>query len=164
MSRTKKKPSVINFFAEVYEVVRLVPKGCVTTYGAIAYYLGSKSGARMVGWALHGCPKGIPAHRVVNRAGLLTGKVHFKPPSAMQAQLKKEGIIVVKNKVKNFSEVFLGPSQRVVVTESRASRSELPASDTAAGIQKQPNIEYLSKDKIQPWVSASNLARCRFSK
>jgi methylated-DNA-protein-cysteine methyltransferase-like protein len=114
MPRTKKKQSASNFFADVYEVVRLVPKGRVTSYGAIAHYLGVKSSARMVGWAMHGCPKDVPAHRVVNSSGLLTGKVHFKPPSAMQARLKKEGVLVVKDKVKNFSEIFWDPSKELL--------------------------------------------------
>jgi methylated-DNA-protein-cysteine methyltransferase-like protein len=110
MPRTKKKQSASNFFGDVYEVVRLVPKGRVTSYGAIAHYLGVKSSARMVGWAMHGCPKDVPAHRVVNSSGLLTGKVHFKPPSSMQARLKKEGVLVAKDKVKNFREIFWDPS------------------------------------------------------
>jgi methylated-DNA-protein-cysteine methyltransferase-like protein len=114
MPRTKKKQSASNFFDDVYEVVRLVPKGRVTSYGAIAHYLGVKSSARMVGWAMHGCPKDVPAHRVVNSSGLLTGKVHFKPPSAMEARLKKEGVLVAKNKVKNFKEVFWDPSKELL--------------------------------------------------
>lgn len=114
MPRTKKKQSAPNFFDDVYEVVRLVPKGRVTSYGAIAHYLGVKSSARMVGWAMHGCPKDVPAHRVVNSAGLLTGKVHFKPPSAMEARLKKEGVLVSKNKVKNFQVVFWDPSKELL--------------------------------------------------
>jgi methylated-DNA-protein-cysteine methyltransferase related protein len=114
MPRTKKTQSASNFFADVYEVVRLVPKGRVTSYGAIAHYLGVKSSARMVGWAMHGCPKDVPAHRVVNSSGLLTGKVHFKPPSAMQARLKKEGVLVVKDKVKNFLEIFWDPSKELL--------------------------------------------------
>src|SRR5687767_4623572 len=114
MPRTKKKQSPSNFFDDVYEVVRLVPKGRVTSYGAIAHYLGVKSSARMVGWAMHGCPRGVPAHRVVNSAGLLTGKHHFKPPSAMEARLKKEGVLVAKNKVNNFKEVFWDPSKELL--------------------------------------------------
>jgi methylated-DNA-protein-cysteine methyltransferase-like protein len=114
MPRTKKKQSASNFFADVYEVVRLIPKGRVTSYGAIAHYLGVKSSARMVGWAMHGCPKNVPAHRVVNSSGLLTGKVHFKPPSAMQTRLKKEGVVVVKDKVKNFAEVLWDPSKELL--------------------------------------------------
>jgi methylated-DNA-protein-cysteine methyltransferase-like protein len=114
MPRTKKTQSASNFFADVYEVVRLIPKGRVTSYGAIGHYLGVKSSARMVGWAMHGCPKDVPAHRVVNSSGLLTGKVHFKPPSAMQARLKKEGVLVVKDKVKNFLEIFWDPSKELL--------------------------------------------------
>jgi methylated-DNA-protein-cysteine methyltransferase-like protein len=110
MPRTKKTQTQPNFFADVYDVVRLIPKGRVTSYGAIAHYLGAKSGARMVGWAMNGCPKGVPAHRVVNSAGLLTGKHHFKPPALMQKLLEKEGVKIVKNQVKNFTEIFWNPS------------------------------------------------------
>src|SRR5687768_856747 len=113
MSRTKKKQSANNFFDDVYDVVKLIPKGRVTSYGAIAHYLGTKSSARMVGWAMFGCPKGVPAHRVVNSAGMLTGKHHFKPPSAMQQRLRKEGVLVVKDKVKNFKDVFWDPAREL---------------------------------------------------
>ena len=113
MARIKKKHSADNFFQDVYEVAKLVPKGRVTSYGAIAHYLGLKSSARMVGWALHGCPKNVPAHRVVNRSGLLTGKHHFSPPSAMQRSLEKEGIIVKDDKVQHFAEVFWDPSSEL---------------------------------------------------
>jgi methylated-DNA-protein-cysteine methyltransferase related protein len=114
MARTKKKQSASNFFDDVYEVVKLVPKGRVTSYGAIAHYLGTKSSARMVGWAMHGCPKGVPAHRVVNSSGLLTGKHHFKPPSRMEKLLEKEGVEVVGDKVKFFAEVFWDPNRELV--------------------------------------------------
>jgi methylated-DNA-protein-cysteine methyltransferase-like protein len=90
--------------------VKLIPKGRVTSYGAIAHYLGAKSGARMVGWAMHGCPKGVPAHRVVNSSGLLTGKHHFKTPDMMEKLLKKEGIAVRNNKVVQFADLFWNPS------------------------------------------------------
>ena len=110
MTRIKKKQSADNFFQDVYEVAKLVPKGRVTSYGAIAHYLGMKSSARMVGWALHDCPKNVPAHRVVNRSGLLTGKHHFNPPSAMQKSLEKEGIKVKNDQVQNFAGVFWDPS------------------------------------------------------
>ena len=99
MASIKKTQSADNFFSDVYEVAKLIPKGRVTSYGAIARYLGVKSSARMVGWAMHGCPKGVPAHRVVNSAGLLTGKHHFDPPSSMQRSLKKEGVKVIGDKV-----------------------------------------------------------------
>jgi methylated-DNA-protein-cysteine methyltransferase-like protein len=102
--------SADNFFHDVHEVAKLIPKGRVTSYGAIARYLGLKSSARMVGWAMHGCPKGVPAHRVVNSAGLLTGKHHFKPPSAMKKALEKEGVKVRKDQVQNFKAIFWDPS------------------------------------------------------
>jgi methylated-DNA-protein-cysteine methyltransferase related protein len=76
----KKTQSEHNFFDDVYAIVSLIPKGRATSYGAIAHYLGLKSSARMVGWAMHACPAGLPAHRVVNSLGLLTGKHHFKTP------------------------------------------------------------------------------------
>lgn len=111
MARIKKKQSADNFFSDVYEVAKLIPKGRVTTFGAIANYLGLKSSARMVGWALNGCPKGVPAHRVVNRMGILSGKHHFSPPSAMQRSLEKEGVIVKNDQVQNFEELFWNPSE-----------------------------------------------------
>jgi methylated-DNA-protein-cysteine methyltransferase-like protein len=114
MTRTKKTDSTSNFFADVYEVVKLIPKGRVTSYGAIGKYLGAKSSARMVGWAMHGCPKGVPAHRVVNSSGLLTGKHHFKTPTLMENLLKKEGVKVVNNKVRNFKELLWDPTQELL--------------------------------------------------
>ncbi|WP_410221873.1 MGMT family protein [Pedobacter sp.] len=101
-----------NFYEQVFEVVRLVPKGRVTSYGAIAKALGVASSSRMVGHAMSYAgmsqPK-VPAHRVVNSAGLLTGKFHFSPPSLMEELLTAEGIIVEKDKVKNFKKVFWDP-------------------------------------------------------
>jgi len=113
MPRIKKKPSDSAFFDDVYAVVRLIPKGRVTSYGAIAHFLGTKSGARMVGWAMYGCPKGLPAHRVVNSAGLLTGKHHFKTPLEMQRRLEKEGIIVIKDKIEHFKDIFWDPAREL---------------------------------------------------
>ena len=113
MARIKKTQSGDNFFNDVHQVAKLIPKGRVTSYGAIANYLGVKSSARMVGWAMHGCPKGVPAHRVVNSAGLLTGKPHFKPPSAMKKALEKEGVKVRKDQVQNFRQVFWDPSKEL---------------------------------------------------
>lgn len=115
MPRIKKKGANSAFFDDVYEVVRLIPKGRVTSYGAIAHFLGAKSGARMVGWAMYGCPQGLPAHRVVNSAGLLTGKHHFKTPREMQHRLEKEGIVVVKDKIKNFKDIFWDPSRELAL-------------------------------------------------
>jgi methylated-DNA-protein-cysteine methyltransferase-like protein len=100
-----------NFFEEIYEVVKLIPQGRVTSYGAIANYLGLKGGARMVGWAMNGVGDRmeIPAHRVVNRNGLLTGKHHFATPTEMQERLEKEGIIIEDNQIKKFEKVFWNP-------------------------------------------------------
>jgi methylated-DNA-protein-cysteine methyltransferase related protein len=109
MSVNKKKVTE-NFFQDVYDVVRLIPKGRISTYGAIAAYLGAKSSSRMVGWAMNGCPKNVPAHRVVNRQGLLTGKHHFPTTSTMESRLKREGIIVVDDKVQKFKDLFWDPS------------------------------------------------------
>ncbi|WP_250630193.1 MGMT family protein [Rhodoflexus caldus] len=104
-----------NFFEDVYEVVCLIPRGRVTSYGAIAKYLGSKMSARMVGWAMnaaHTRPE-VPAHRVVNRSGLLTGKHHFGTPTAMQEALQAEGVQVVDDRVVNFKELFWDPQQEL---------------------------------------------------
>ena len=99
-----------NFFERVYEVSRLIPYGRVTTYGAIAKYLGSAQSARMVGWAMNNShTKNVPAHRVVNRIGLLTGKQHFEGTNLMQQLLESEGIVVVDNKIQNFETVFWNP-------------------------------------------------------
>ena len=105
-----------NFFSLVYEVARQIPKGRVTSYGAIAACLGTKSSARMVGWAMNGChrvkPK-VPAHRVVNRNGLLTGKHHFNPPGIMEELLKKEGIMVKNDQIVNFKKHFWDPVEEL---------------------------------------------------
>ncbi|MDH5474634.1 MAG: MGMT family protein [Cyclobacteriaceae bacterium] len=100
------KPS---FFQDVYEVAKLIPYGKVTTYGAIATYLGAKGSARMVGWAMNGCPAEVPAHRVVNRIGLLTGKHHFHEPNRMQELLESENITVKDDKIENFDYYFWDP-------------------------------------------------------
>lgn len=99
-----------DFFEKVYEVVRQIPEGKVTSYGAIAEYLGLKKSARMVGWALNkSFKKSIPAHRVVNRKGILTGKNHFQTPFMMQELLEKEGITVINDKIINFEKHFWHP-------------------------------------------------------
>lgn len=103
-----------NFFLEVYEVVKLIPKGRVTSYGTIAKFLGMKSGARMVGWALNSSfgekYADLPAHRVVNNSGLLTGKHHFATPTLMADRLKEEGVPVEKDKVKDFKKYHWDPA------------------------------------------------------
>jgi methylated-DNA-protein-cysteine methyltransferase-like protein len=99
------------FFQDVYDVVRLVPRGRVTTYGAIANYLGAARSSRMVGWAMnasHTQPD-IPAHRVVNRQGLLTGKMMFAYPMQMQELLESEGVRVENDRVMEFERVFWEP-------------------------------------------------------
>ena len=102
------------FFHLVYEVVRQIPKGRVSTYGAIAAVLGTRLSARMVGWAMNGAhqvkPK-VPAHRVVNRNGMLTGKHHFNTPEKMQELLEKEGVMVKEDQVLHFKEIFWDPSK-----------------------------------------------------
>lgn len=101
-----------SFFQDVWDVVGQIPKGRVTTYGAIATYLGTKSSARMVGWAMNGSfvvqPK-VPAQRVVNRNGMLSGKAHFATPMLMEELLQKEGIQVENNKIVDFENIFWDP-------------------------------------------------------
>lgn len=99
-----------NFIRDVHEVAKLIPWGRVTSYGAIAHYLGNRMSARMVGWAMHTCPPDVPAHRVVNSQGLLTAKHHFKTPKTMQYLLEKEGHRIIGDKIQHFGEVFWNPS------------------------------------------------------
>ncbi len=105
-----------NFFQNVYEVVKLIPAGRVTSYGAIASYLGSKGSARMVGWALIAShtQSNIPAYRVVNRHGLLTGKQHFESPNAMQDYLEREGVRVENERVIDFDKLFWDPAKELL--------------------------------------------------
>lgn len=108
------KPETLNFFDKVYEVARLVPYGRVTSYGAIAIYLSAARSARMVGYAMNGSHgKDVPAHRVVNRKGLLTGKHHFDGTNLMQQLLESEGIEVIDNQIQNFDKVFWNPSKEL---------------------------------------------------
>lgn len=105
----------VNYFDLVYQVVREIPRGRVTSYGAIAHYLGLKSGARMVGYAMnaaHAMPD-VPAQRVVNRQGLLTGKHHFESPTRMQELLEADGVKVVQDRVMNFEKVFWDPEKEL---------------------------------------------------
>lgn len=100
-----------NFFEKVYEVVRRIPEGKVTSYGAIANHLGTARSARMVGWAMNACAgrDDVPAHRVVNRNGVLTGKFHFQGTNLMQQLLENEGIRVEDNQVVDFDQYFWQP-------------------------------------------------------
>lgn len=101
-----------SFFDRVYEVVRRVPYGRVTSYGAIAGYLGTRMSSRMVGWAMNQChthPHNVPAHRVVNRLGLLTGKHHFGGPQVMEDLLRSEGIPVENDRIVDFEKYFWDP-------------------------------------------------------
>jgi len=101
-----------SFHQKVYDVVRQIPAGRVTSYGAIARYLGSPQSSRMVGWAMnqaHSQPNFIPAHRVVNRNGMLTGKHHFGGPEVMRELLESEGILILNNQVSDFEEIFWDP-------------------------------------------------------
>lgn len=105
-----------NFFNQVYQVVKQVPAGRVTSYGAIAKYLGSPGAARMVGWAMNAChsqKEYIPAHRVVNRNGLLTGKHHFDSPNAMQELLEAEGLKMKGNQILDFEDKFWNPEDEL---------------------------------------------------
>lgn len=98
-----------SFFEKVYQVARRIPYGRVTSYGAIANYLATSGSARMVGWAMNSCPEDVPAHRVVNRIGLLSGKHHFGGTNLMQQLLENEGIRVADNRVQDFEKVFWQP-------------------------------------------------------
>lgn len=116
MGRSKNLSSQMNndnFFQKVYDVTRLIPSGRVTSYGAIAKYLGSAQSARMVGWALNVChtsKEWIPAHRVVNRNGQLSGKIHFPGSNTMQQLLESEGVKIEENAVVDFDKLFWDPS------------------------------------------------------
>ncbi len=104
-----------NFFERAYDIARKIPYGRVTSYGAIANYLGAKKSARMVGWAMNASSKDetVPAHRVVNRLGVLTGKFHFNGINLMQQLLEEEGIKIHESKIVDFKSVFWDPSQEI---------------------------------------------------
>jgi methylated-DNA-protein-cysteine methyltransferase-like protein len=114
MKPTAQNPSEPrNFFQDVHEVARLIPPGRVSTYGAIAHYLGSRRGARTVGYAMmaaHTAEQYVPAHRVVNRLGQLTGRLHYATPFAMQEALEAEGVRVEEDQVVEFSKLFWDPN------------------------------------------------------
>ncbi|MFH1120470.1 MAG: MGMT family protein [Bacteroidota bacterium] len=104
------------FFENVYDVVKLIPYGRATSYGAIANFLGSRGSARMVGWAMnasHHASEPIPAHRVVNRLGMLTGKQHFGSPDLMQQLLESEGAVIENDQIANFREIFWDPAKEI---------------------------------------------------
>ena len=110
MSQSKTKS---NFFQKVFDLVKLIPSGKVTSYGAIARYIGSPQSARMVGWALNSIKNtnySVPAHRVVNRKGLLTGKLHFGSSNTMHNLLVSEGLVLEDNQIMNFVECFWDPN------------------------------------------------------
>jgi len=106
------RPEKDNLYENIYELVRCIPRGRVSSYGAIAAAIGLKSGARVVGYAMnnsHAAKPNVPAHRVVNRNGLLTGKHHFNPPEVMQLLLEAEGIVIIDDQVQNFASLFWDP-------------------------------------------------------
>ena len=110
-------PAPRNFFQDVHEVVRLIPAGRVSTYGTIAHYLGARHGARIVGYAMlaaHTADQYVPAHRVVNRLGHLTGRLHFATPDAMQQALEAEGVRVVEDRVQDFGQLLWDPAVELV--------------------------------------------------
>ena len=108
------KQETLNFFDKVYEVAKQIPYGRVTSYGAIAKYLGASRSARMIGYAMNGSVgKDVPAHRVVNRNGLLTGKHHFDGTNLMQQLLESEGIKVIENQIQDFGMVFWDPAKEL---------------------------------------------------
>lgn len=104
-----------NFFEKVYQVAVQIPYGRITSYGAIAKYLGAAGSARMVGWAMNasGKKENVPAHRVVNRKGLLTGKHHFEGTNLMQQLLESEGVEVIENQIQNFEKLFWDPMKEL---------------------------------------------------
>ena len=106
-----------DFFEQVYQVVREIPEGRVSSYGLIARYLGSARGARMVGWAMNACMNrdDVPAHRVVNRLGVLSGKMHFITPTAMQERLESEGIVVENDQILNFKKYLWDPNSELIL-------------------------------------------------
>lgn len=107
-----------SFFEDVYAVVRQIPKGRVTSFGAIANYLGTRSSARMVGWAMNGAHSAsskVPAHRVLNRNGMLTGKAHFATPTLMEELLLKEKIKVENDTVVDFKKLFWDPAEELEI-------------------------------------------------
>jgi len=109
------KPETLSFFDKVYAVARLIPHGRVTSYGAIAKYLGAARSARMVGYAMNAShTKDVPAHRVVNRKGLLTGKFHFDGTNLMQQLLESEGVEVKENQIQGFEELFWDPTKELL--------------------------------------------------
>lgn len=111
-------PDQTDFFQQVYQVARLIPHGRVTSYGAIGKYLGAAQSARMVGWAMnntHSQATVVPAHRVVNRNGLLTGKRAFENPNAMQELLEAEGVSVVEDQIVSFNKYFWDPSENLTL-------------------------------------------------
>lgn len=104
------------FFEKVYEITRLIPCGRVTTYGAIAKYIGSPQSARIVGWALnnsHSFPEFVPAHRVINRNGVLTGKHHFRHENMMKELLESEGVTVKNDVVTDFKKLYWDPCKEL---------------------------------------------------
>jgi methylated-DNA-protein-cysteine methyltransferase-like protein len=108
------KPETLGFFEKVYEVAKQIPYGRVTSYGAIGKYLGAAKSARIVGYAMNSSHnKDVPAHRVVNRKGLLTGKHHFEGTNLMQQLLENEGVQVVENQIQNFDAVFWDPAKEL---------------------------------------------------
>lgn len=112
------KPETLNFFERVYEVARQIPYGRVTSYGAIAKYLAAPRSARMVGYAMNGSVgKDVPAHRVVNRNGLLTGKHHFDGTNLMQQLLESEGVEVSNSQIQDFDTVFWDPSKDLKILD-----------------------------------------------
>ena len=108
------KPETLHFYERVYEIVCKIPEGKVTSYGAIANFLGAKRSARLVGYAMNNShSKNVPAHRVVNRKGLLTGKHHFDGTNLMQQLLENEGVEVIDNQIQNLESVFWNPMEHL---------------------------------------------------
>ena len=116
LEATAKSTETVSFFEDVFDVVRQIPRGRVTSYGAIAQYLGTRLSARMVGWAMnasHIAKPPVPAQRVVNRNGMLSGRHHFPTPTRMEEMLKKEGIIVKDDVIVDFKKIFWDPTEEL---------------------------------------------------
>jgi methylated-DNA-protein-cysteine methyltransferase related protein len=105
-----------NKFEDIYDVVKLIPKGRVCSYGIIAEYLGSKRGARLVGWAMNALNNRIdvPAHRVVNRNGFLSGKAAFETPTMMKERLEEEGLVIIDDQIQDFDKILWNPNEELL--------------------------------------------------
>jgi methylated-DNA-protein-cysteine methyltransferase related protein len=139
-----------SFFEKVYEIARQIPEGRVTSYGAIAECLGTRGSARMVGWAMnasHLHVTGVPAHRVVNRDGVLTGKHHFGGPNVMKQLLESEGIEVENDQVVRFRELFWDPREAVDRTDGNPAEKRGSKVKSKTNDRKRNNLRITPRDR-----------------